>query len=249
MENYIEYIKGNLPIIISVAHGGDLNPEDILDRQSGIKCVDKKTIEIVRLLNQEFINLCQANLNLKIKPSLIISKVSRSKVDLNRPQKESFNHKSELAKEIYQFYHRTIKKDIKFKIKSHGKSLLIDIHGFEKNMKPEGFRDVDIVLGTNNLKSLFDYEIPKHNWDKNIRGAIIERFIALNIPIAPGHPRRKEYVLKGGYITKLYGASNFQDSKAIQIEFSDKIRLNNSDLRNEILLALAETIFLNFITN
>ena len=130
-------------------------------------------------------------------------------------------------------------------IKSFGRSLLIDIHGFEKNKRPPGYRDVELILGTNNLKSLFLEPIPKRrDWEENIRGKMIKRFLELGVPIAPGHPRRKEYVLTGGYITRIYGASNFSGSQTIQIEFSDKIRLYDKNLRTKVLIALAE-LFLN----
>jgi len=81
---------------------------------------------------------------------------------------------------------------------------LIDIHGFDKANRPKGFRDVELVLGTNNLESMFKDKIPKHDRGKNFRGKIIKKFNELNIPIAPSLPSRREYVLTGGYIVHLW---------------------------------------------
>jgi hypothetical protein len=97
-------------------------------------------------------------------------------------------------------------------------------------------------LGTNNLESFFSEPIRRENWGDNIRGKIIQKFLELKIPIAPGHPKRREYVLTGGYITKKYGASQIPQSQAIQIEFSDKIRIQDQVLRELVLNSLAEIL-------
>ncbi|MFX0075736.1 MAG: hypothetical protein ACFE96_09855, partial [Candidatus Hermodarchaeota archaeon] len=132
---------------------------------------------------------------------------------------------------------------ISYNIKKFKRSLLIDIHGFEKAKRPIGYRDVELVLGTNNLESMFPNKIPKKQWSRNFRGKIIRIFNQLNIPIAPGHHTRKEYVLKGGYIIQNYGASQIKNSQAIQIEFSDNIRMHDSELRKKTLKTLAQLFF------
>ena len=181
------------------------------------------------------------------KPSYIISKVRRSKIDLNRDEGEAYNPVSLLGKEIYRFYHGKIKELILENIRAHDYSMLLDIHGFERNNRPSGYRDVELILGTNNLESFFSKSIPKKDWAKNLRGKIIRRFLDLNIPIAPGHPRRNEYVLTGGFITQKYGASTITNSQAIQIEFSDRIRKFDTNLRSIVLHTIAE-VFFNEIT-
>jgi hypothetical protein len=130
-------------------------------------------------------------------------------------------------------------------LKFFGRSLLIDLHGFEKNKGPTGFRDVDIILGTNNLESFFSEPILRKHWVNSIRGKIIKKFLDLEILIAPGHPKRKEYVLTGGYITKVYGASQIPKSQAMQIEFSERIRIQDLELRELVLNALANILVKN----
>ena len=162
---------------------------------------------------------------------------------MNRFGQEAYNQNSFLAREIYKFYHNKIEEWIYDNLKKFGCSLLIDIHGFEKDKRPSGFRDVDIILGTNNLGSFFSEPIPKRDWEKNIRGKIIQKMLQLNVPIAPGHPRRREYVLTGGYITTKFGASCIPNSRAIQIEFSDKIRIYDKKLKDRVIRALADILF------
>jgi N-formylglutamate amidohydrolase len=148
-----------------------------------------------------------------------------------------------LAKKIYFSYHNQILELISYNLNKFNRSLLIDIHGFEKAKRPIGYRDVDLILGTNNLKSMFPNKIPKKDWGKNLRGKIVRKFNELNIPIAPGYHTRKEYVLTGGYIIQKYGASRIKNSQAIQIEFSDAIRLYDKPLKVRTLKTLAQIFF------
>ncbi|MFX1569755.1 MAG: hypothetical protein ACFFCV_15455 [Promethearchaeota archaeon] len=243
LRNYLECKAGNIPLIISVPHGGLFDCTSIPRRQIGILGIDKGTIEfsknLINHINQKFKN----ELSKDKVPSYIYSKVPRNKLDLNRNKALAYNQNSFLAREIYNYYHYKIKEWILGNVKTFNRSLLIDIHGFESDKRPSGFRDVDVILGTNNLASLFYEPVPKRNWGKNIRGKIIQKFLDINIPIAPGHPRRREYVLTGGYITRTYGAVNIPKSQTIQIELSDRIRMYDEELKDEVIILLTDIFF------
>lgn len=247
LRDYIEFEKGTLPLIISVPHGGELECDMIPKRSTGVLGIDKGTVEfakdLIKLINMKF---KKQTSELKF-PSYIISNVRRSKIDMNRDNTEAYNQTSILAREIYHFYHNTIQKLIHNNLESYGHSLLIDIHGFEKDDRPPGFRDVEVILGTNNLESIFSKPISKKNWGKNIRGKIIQKFLQLDVSIAPGHPRRKEYVLMGGFTTQKYGASNIPKSQTIQIEFSDRVRIYDKKLREIVLKAIIDIFFEDLI--
>ncbi|MFW9900457.1 MAG: hypothetical protein ACFFDY_04120 [Candidatus Thorarchaeota archaeon] len=241
--NYVESEEGNIPLIISVPHGGLLECSSIPRRQIGILGIDKGTIEF----SKNFINQIEQRFKIKDskdkKPFHIFSKIQRSKLDLNRRESEAYNQISFIAREIYNYYHFKIKEWILGNLKTYNRSILIDIHGFERDKRPSGFRDVDLILGTNNLTSLFHEPVPKRDWGKNIRGRIIQKFLEFNIPIAPGHPRRREYVLKGGYITRMYGASHIPKNQTIQIEISDRIRIDDEVLKEEVINLLVDVFF------
>ena len=242
LKEYVEFQKGSIPLIISVPHGGALECDNIQKRINGILGIDGKTIEIAKKLMERIkTNFREQDLVVG-SPSYIISKVSRSKIDLNRDETEAFDPSSVIAKEIYNAYHNKVKEFVLHNLNLFNISLILDIHGFEKNKRPPGFRDVDIILGTNNLESFFSEPIRRENWGDNIRGKIIQKFLELKIPIAPGHPKRREYVLTGGFITKKYGASQIPKSQAIQIEFSDKIRIQDLELKELVLNSLAEIL-------
>jgi N-formylglutamate amidohydrolase len=239
--DYLKIKRGNIPLIFSVPHGGNLDYDAIPNREKGVIGIDKYTIPLTEILIEKIKKTAQSLINKNIKPSYIISHIKRQKIDFNRRKEKAFNGNTKKALKIYNIYHNSIKKLILRNLKCFDKSLLIDIHGFEQEDIPRGFRIVDIVLGTNNLATLFPYEIPKKKRDQNIRGKIIEALLENDIKVAPGHPKRKEYVLKGGYITKKYGASRFhKNSQTLQIEFSDEVRVNNGLLKEKILQILAE---------
>ena len=173
MENskdFIEFERGTLPLIFSVPHGGVLESKNIAKRSFGVMGIDKATIKLA----QEFISCIRMRseelTSVRHTPTYIMSKIRRSQIDLNRSRSEAYNSNTALAAEIYNLYHTKIEEFVNMNLKKFNYSVLIDIHGFEKNKRPHGFRDVEVVLGTDNLNSLFPESIPKKDWDKNIRG-------------------------------------------------------------------------------
>ncbi|TXT56296.1 MAG: hypothetical protein BAJALOKI2v1_590019 [Promethearchaeota archaeon] len=246
-DKYIDVKIGNIPLIFSVPHGGTLDCKVIPNRKMGVVGVDKNTVELTMGIINEIKHHRNSKINSKMNPSYIISKIQRKKIDFNRAEIKAFSKNSKKAHQLYQYYHRSIEDLILMNLNQFNSSLLIDIHGFEQKNIPNGYRQVDIVLGTNNLKTLYPYKIPKRKYDKNIRGNLIKEFLREDFQIAPGHPKRKEYVLKGGYITKKYGASRFHNSsQTIQIEFSDKVRMKDISLKRKVIKVIAQ-IFSKFI--
>jgi hypothetical protein len=242
LEKYVDIKKGSIPLILSVPHGGSMECENIPIRESGLFGTDRNTIELAFQLISEIKKISQIKLSHAKEPAYIILKARRSKIDLNRDEHIAFSKNSQLAKAIYRFYHSKLNELIISNIEQFNRSLLIDIHGFEKDKRPEGYRDVEIVIGSDNLKSLFHEAVPKKEWSKNIRGELIKRFIDLGIEIAAGHPKRKEYVLTGGLIAQKYGASQIPKSQALQLEFSDTIRYQDMELRNLVISTIAEIL-------
>ena len=245
---FVKFHQGNLPLILTVPHGGSIKYESLPDRENGIMGIDSKTIKIALKLIQYLKKQNHTLENLNLSPSYVISLIHRSKIDFNREEFIAFNQNSNLAKMIYNYYHQKIAQIIHNNLKTFNNSLLIDIHGFESDKRPKGYRDVDIVLGSNNLKSIFGYSVPKKNWGKNIRGKLVKAFNRAGILVAPSHHLRREYVLTGGYTTTKYGASNILNSQSIQIEFSDRVRIHNETLRDLILKIIAQTLFDDYLS-
>lgn len=241
--NFNIYLNGNIPLILSVPHGGTNKFEDILlERKDGIKGTDKNTIKIALKLKESIKNYSQEKFKTQIFPSLIFSNVHRSRIDFNRPPSEAYPADSKLSEKIYNEFHENLKKLLFYNFQNWKVSYLIDIHGFEKSKRPPGFMDVEIVVGTKNLQTIFPEDQPKNENHKNIRNLIIEELHKNNIFAAPVWPKQKEYVLTGGYITQKYGAENYNFSKSMQIEFSDEIRFKNKNLCLKVIRILSKTL-------
>ncbi len=78
--NYVEYQVGTLPLVISVPHGGDLEPSSIPDRTCNdpVYATDEFTIETAMEIKNALFALTGCY------PHLIISHLDRSKLDPNR---------------------------------------------------------------------------------------------------------------------------------------------------------------------
>ena len=78
--NYIEYQVGTLPLVISVSHGGELEPVSIPDRtcNNPVYAVDAFTIETAMEIKNHLFNLTGCY------PHIIISHLKRNKLDPNR---------------------------------------------------------------------------------------------------------------------------------------------------------------------
>ncbi|MFX1238179.1 MAG: hypothetical protein ACFFAS_12225 [Promethearchaeota archaeon] len=242
MNRYIDYRNGTSPIILSVPHDGRLECETIPKRETGIFGYDKGTRKLANELSNLFAEISKQKTDKSLVPSLIASKLRRSKIDFNRSRNEAYRNESTLAKGIFSFYHDFIRKITIENIAKHNVSILLDIHGFESHKRPPGFRDVDVIIGTDNFKSIYPKEIPKKQWNNTIRGRLIYYLLDIGVAVAPGGQWAREIVLTGGYIIKQHGASSIPKSMAIQIEFSDKIRLRDNNLKEKALRVIAEQV-------
>jgi hypothetical protein len=83
---YAEYIVGNLPIVISVPHGGYLRPLQIPERLGKDVCStsDIFTQELGRAILQQFYERLHGRI-----PHMIINRLDRSRLDANRPIDEA----------------------------------------------------------------------------------------------------------------------------------------------------------------
>lgn len=88
-KEYIEYIAGDSPVILTATHGGDRNPDEIPDRTvplCGPETLTKKdlgTLELVLALQQAH------NARFGTWPHVVISHLHRSKLDANRELEEA----------------------------------------------------------------------------------------------------------------------------------------------------------------
>lgn len=121
-DGYIEYIPGDLPVILGAPHGGSLAPEVIPDRQSGVVLRDGYTQEIARALRADMIQRFGGA------PHLIVCLLHRKKVDCNRGIDEGAQGHP-LAERAHQEFHGFIAQARAAVERQHGSGLYLDLHG------------------------------------------------------------------------------------------------------------------------
>lgn len=125
---YVEYIAGNTPVILSAPHGGLLTPSSIPDRTasacggSATTVTDANTQELVRTMQARYAARFGRY------PHVIISHLSRRKLDPNRLQPEAGCGNAEAAQALAEWhaYIDLAKNEV---IKAHGKGWYMDMHG------------------------------------------------------------------------------------------------------------------------
>lgn len=120
--DYVEYIPGQLPLVLSSAHGGALVPDEIPNRTYGVTRTDRNTLELTLDMRQALLDLTG------YAPHVILSHLHRVKLDPNREIVEAAqeNPYAEQAWKEFQEWIRTARAEV---AGIFGKGLYLDIHG------------------------------------------------------------------------------------------------------------------------
>lgn len=121
-KNYVEYIPGDLPLILCSPHGGVLKPGEIPNRRYGVTGADTNTQQLTKAVAEQIIKLGGH------RPHLILSHLHRSKLDPNREIGEAAQGNADAIK-AWEEYHEFIEKAREAVVNQHGQAFLIDMHG------------------------------------------------------------------------------------------------------------------------
>jgi hypothetical protein len=123
--NYIEYQKGTLPIVLSVPHGGDLDPVSIPNRtcNNPVFATDANTIETALALKNALFEQTGCY------PHIIICHLKRSKLDCNRNLSDGAcgNSQAVVAWNEFQGFIATAQNHAN--LSSSNNTIFIDLHG------------------------------------------------------------------------------------------------------------------------
>jgi len=120
--NYVEYIPGDLPIVISVPHGGDVAPASIPDRLLGTSATDLNTIELGRAISAALTERSGRA------PHIVIVHLRRTKLDANRDISEGAAGNA-AAIQAWNEYHAFIEQAMAVVRLRSGTGFYIDLHG------------------------------------------------------------------------------------------------------------------------
>jgi N-formylglutamate amidohydrolase len=119
---YVEYRAGTLPLIISAPHGGDLAPASVPDRRAGLMNADIGTIDLTLRVASELTRLTGR------RPHLVICRLARAKVDVNRELQEGASANTDAAR-VWEEYHRFIETATATAVSARGRAIYVDLHG------------------------------------------------------------------------------------------------------------------------
>jgi len=239
---YIEYIPGNLPIILSSAHGGYLKPEAVKTRRYGSSDTDTYTQEMTRQIMEDIYNETGGY------PHVIINLLHRKKLDGNRDIGEAAQG-DPLSKEAWYNFHAFIDYAKKQAVSQYDHGLYIDVHGFPgwSNKVIIGYRltganlrrsDDEIndekYINKSTIKNLYQDNIQDLSFAEILRGnmSIGGLFDRLDNPIyesvpspSKPYPKSGETYYGGVYNMKRHciGKGNEKIS-GFQLELDKKIR-------------------------
>ncbi len=228
--DYVEYIPGTLPVILSSSHGGRVTPTEIPDRSYGVVRNDTNSLELTVAMRQALIDLTgQA-------PHVVYSHLHRSKLDANREIVEAAqdNPYAELA---WEEFHEWIKVARTTVAADYDNGMYFDIHGHghdierlelgylltsEELNRPDASLNSLAVVAETSIRDLGRTSpIPFSHLLRgptSLGGLFAEEEIpSVPSPTAPG-PGDAPY-FRGGYNTREYGS--FYDAEVvsgIQIE-------------------------------
>jgi hypothetical protein len=119
---HVEYLAGDLPLVITVPHGGRAQPADLPPRRKGVTVMDANTQELARDLVAELERLSGGRVH------VIFSHLHRSRLDPNREIVEAANgHPG--AEQVWREFHAAIEGALAAAVARHGFAFLVDLHG------------------------------------------------------------------------------------------------------------------------
>jgi len=146
---YIEYLAGDLPVVISVPHGGHLEPPEIPDRELGTNGrYDVLSQELARDIIDAFHRKSGRT------PHVIINRLHRNKLDANRESADAAGDNPH-ALQAWEEFHQFIGDASKEVTATYGRGLYIDLHGHRHNQQ---FIELGYLLVTGQL-SLSDQQL------------------------------------------------------------------------------------------
>lgn len=121
-QSYVEYIPGELPLVLSAPHGGALTPAEIPDRTSGTTVTDTNSRETLLAVRDALVERTGKA------PHVVVSHLKRTKLDPNREIVEAAAG-NPFAENAWQEFHAYLETAAATVTRTYGSGLYLDIHG------------------------------------------------------------------------------------------------------------------------
>ena len=215
-EDFVISKSGNVPIIISVPHGGRERklPGKIPERSdTSVKHFNIRSDFNTDLLAKTLMDELEAKYG--ISPYYIEAKFHRSRIDANRDHDEAYE--SQDAKPLYEAYHGEIRKAIRHAESRYASVFLLDIHGQAKDHAAI-YRGTQNGATTKSMAKKFGADF--------LYGAdgLLGQLLADGYKVLPDAAEKRETHYKGGYTVTEYGVGK---TTALQLEIGRNYRKND----------------------
>lgn len=227
---YIQVEQGQLPLILSVPHGGDRRPAAIPDRQNAVLLNDPESPGYAYELAAAIEDLTGR------RPYMVVNRLHRSKMDPNR----SIAHGAQgdpQAEQAWRAYHAALQAAQVAAVEQCGRGHLFDLHshghsgrwvelgfGLPSEALQEGDEDLAKrrYVYASNLRALADqtgYELPELIRGEDSVGGLLQGAGYRVVP-SPARPKPSGEYFDGGLITYLHGSRRSGAVDATQVEVS-----------------------------
>ena len=249
VSKYVEFRKGDCPVILTVPHGGTLLEQSLTLRTNG-NCpdpdfatdLDYNTYELADAIDKAYYAQTSHH------PYLVMAKIKRNHVDFNRKKEWAIPRGDDNLGQIYDAYHNYIAQARTEVASQYGSGLLLDIHGQSHSqhielgylLTPSTLDKSDATLDAGNYAA--SSSIP-HLASTNKNGLSFSQILrgtdsfggylyrnGLECVPRPGYasPGNSPYFY-GGYTTRMYGSNGGGVIDAIQCEFRYSYRDTESE--------------------
>lgn len=251
-DDYVEYVAGSLPVLLTSGHGGGLEPAEIPDRTYGVTTQDARTEELARELAEELAARTGRY------PHLVISHLHRSKLDPNREIVEAAQGDPR-AEQAWREFHAYIDFATSVIETDWGGGVYLDLHGhghaiarIEWGYALNG-TDLSRTDAALDAPAYVNLATVKHA--ATLPGARLSQVVrgpfsfgtwmhGLGYPSVPSaaipSPGSDPY-FTGGYNVRRHGSRDGGTVDAVQVEFQSNLRRVVS-LRRAMIPRLADTI-------
>lgn len=252
---FVEFIAGNVPVVISAPHGGYLTPNNIPNCPNCSTVRDAYTQEIGRGLSEAYFEKTGCY------PYVVINLLHRRKLDANRSINEATGG-FPILEDAWHAYHGFIGSAKAQIAQDYGKGLFLDIHGHghdiqriemgylisksELQTTDDNINSSDLVnessiraLTLDNAQSMTHAELLRGEFSF---GTIMNDKGFPSVPSRSDRsPENDEAYFSGGYNTRAHGSRNGEAIDAIQLELNQSIRFDE-DIRDELIDSLVSSV-------
>ena len=228
--NYVQYIPGELPVVLSATHGGLLVPDEIPNLGYGVTAPDRNTMELTQAIRSAFVE------QTGFTPHVIISHLHRRKLDPNREIAVAAQN-NPYAKQAWRELHAWIQAARAMVKQRFGQGMYFDIHGHSHDIdrlelgyllnaseldRSDALLDASEIIARSSIRELAERSalpFPELLRGAPSLGGLLQDEGVRSVPSPSDPSPGTAAYFRGGYNTREYGSrSSGEVVSGVQIE-------------------------------